>query len=48
MPYKDPKKQKEYVRNWSREYSRRKKAEFLKMKQEIKNLKKKLEARRNG
>ena len=31
MPYADTEKQKEYVRNWSREYQRRKKAERTKV-----------------
>ena len=35
MPYKDKEKQKAYVRKWSREYQRRKKAEVEQLKQEL-------------
>jgi signal recognition particle GTPase len=38
MPYADKDKQKAYVREWSREYQRRKKAERLAMEQRLKEL----------
>jgi hypothetical protein len=40
MPFKDPEKQKKYVREWSRDYQQRKKTEVEDLKKKIIELQK--------